>query len=300
LIIMKKWENFFIIAANKGGYWSQKQLAAIIQWKENSKNIMDDKNSDLTFEECPRKLRVVETVLNHRSNRILIVLERTYDNFNQKAVLRTAECFGIQNVWMVEPVETKNIEKGKRITLGTERFLTLRSFKTTRECIDALRQEDRQIWATDLSPVAVSLEDNNVGVPPKLAVVFGREAEGCSKEILDAADKRVYLPLHGFAESLNLSVAAALVIQRLLRMCPDARGDLSDNQKAILRKEWHQTIGVDDLKKEEYLLRLDDPSEREELNIDELSKESCASPKRIAEKGQNMDDEHIDKKPRKH
>jgi len=231
----------------------------------------------------------------------LIVLERTYDIFNQKAVLRTAECFGIQNVWMVEPVETKNLEKGKKIARGTERFLTLRSFKTTGECIQALREDSRQIWATDLSPVAVSLEEKTLEVPPKVAVIFGREAEGCSKEILEAADRRVYLPLHGFAESLNLSVAAALVIQRLLHMCPDARGDLSAEQKVGLRKEWYDNLGssTSDGRKEEYLSRLENPpSHLEDLREDTMSQKQK---KRIAEKEQEISkEEHTDKKPRNH
>jgi tRNA G18 (ribose-2'-O)-methylase SpoU len=51
-------------------------------------------------------------------------------------------------------------------------------------------------------------------VPEKLAIAFGTESVGCTEELLQAADARVYLPLRGFADSLNLSVAAALVLHQ--------------------------------------------------------------------------------------
>lgn len=63
----------------------------------------------------------------------------------------------------------------------------------------------------------------------------GREAEGVTEEFLEAADARIYLPLFGFTESLNLSVATALVMQRLFDLCPDARGNLTASEKAALR-----------------------------------------------------------------
>ena len=66
--------------------------------------------------------------------------------------------------------------------------------------------------------------------PPKLALVMGTEAVGCSQEMLEAADCRVYLPLRGFADSLNLSVATALVVQQVLFLSSQSQSQTSQNQ----------------------------------------------------------------------
>ena len=128
-------------------------------------------------------------------------------------------------------------------------FTTIREFPTTAACIAALREDRRVIWATDLSQSAVpmtepalraatSIPDGVNVVPERLAIVFGTESVGCTQEILRAADLRVYLPLRGFADSLNLSVAAALCIHELFHLCPEAVGAMPESERAALRAEW--------------------------------------------------------------
>ena len=102
-----------------------------------------------------------------------------------------------------------------------------------------------QLWVTDLSQLAVPLEPSdleasgNWPIPAKIAVVMGTEAVGCSQEMLDGADLRVYLPLRGFADSLNLSVAAALVIHHLFLLDPTQHvAAMSEEERIALRKDW--------------------------------------------------------------
>ena len=81
-------------------------------------------------------------------------------------------------------------------------------------------------------------------MPEKLAIVFGTESVGCTEEILNAADLRVYLPLRGFADSLNLSVAAALVIHELFHLCPEAVGAMSEDERSGLREKWFTQLAA--------------------------------------------------------
>jgi tRNA G18 (ribose-2'-O)-methylase SpoU len=223
----------------KSSFWTKKQYSVLLHLKTDT---VTDKTPKAESFDPNVMLSKIDNVLNNRTNRIIIVLERTYDVFNQKAVFRAAELLGVQNVWLIQPVETKNADKGKIIESFTEQFINVRLFTTTSECLEALRADDREIWATDLSPNAISLEEDNITIPQKVAIIFGREAEGCSKDILESAHRRVYLPIHGFTESLNLSVAVALIVQRMFYLCPTARGDLSQEQKDILRNEWTSKI----------------------------------------------------------
>lgn len=72
-----------------------------------------------------------------------------------------------------------------------------------------------------------------------LSLLEGRELDGVSDEMLGEADKRVYLPMVGFTESFNLSVATALVLQSLFSLCPGMRGNLDDASKMALRESWY-------------------------------------------------------------
>ncbi len=135
-------------------------------------------------------------------------------------------------------VKEKEIEDRALHHLFAQRateWLTVHEFDTTQECVDHLKNDlGYTLWVTDLSQVAVRLESSNQQLfssndgrlPDKLAIVFGTEAVGCTAQMLNAADLRVYLPLRGFADSLNLSVATALVVHQvrkytlLIIICP--------------------------------------------------------------------------------
>jgi tRNA G18 (ribose-2'-O)-methylase SpoU len=169
-----------------------------------------------------------------------LVLESAVDSRNLQAVLRTAEAFGMQDIWIVHSPVTRD-EQGQRIRhdeeAGAERsdklrfcsgaslWLTVRYFDDTRSCITALREEGYTIWATDLSPVAECISRIAPSAVPKekLAVVMGREVDGVSEMMLRESDQRIYLDMFGFTESFNLSVASALVLHWLFDKCPEAR-----------------------------------------------------------------------------
>ncbi|KAG7379684.1 hypothetical protein PHYPSEUDO_008284 [Phytophthora pseudosyringae] len=214
--------------------------------------------TDAGVEEAPERLRRAETVLRRRTSRIVLVLEQCMDSHNHQAVLRTAEALGIQHVWLIaanaqqlkthadkKSSKPKNKKSGaKKITKNCAVWLTLREFASIAACLEALEQNQMTIWATDLSPQAEPLAASAKPseLPARLAVVIGRETDGVSPEMLRAAHRRVYLPLFGFSESLNLSVATALVLQRLLDWFPEVRGDLDEHERQSIREKWHPQL----------------------------------------------------------
>ncbi|KAG7383798.1 hypothetical protein PHYBOEH_009792 [Phytophthora boehmeriae] len=205
---------------------------------------------DGVAQDAPERLRRAETVLAHRTRRIVLVLEQCMDSHNHQAVLRTAEALGIQHVWLIaandqqlktHPDKSKKSKtSGKKITKNCAVWLSVREFSSITDCLQALHENEMTIWATDLSPQAEPLvaNDKPKELPARLAVVIGREIDGVSPEMLRAAHRRVYLPLFGFSESLNLSVATALVLQRLLDWFPEVRGDLTEQEKQHIRTQW--------------------------------------------------------------
>jgi tRNA(Leu) C34 or U34 (ribose-2'-O)-methylase TrmL len=120
-------------------------------------------------------------------------------------------------------------------------WLTVEDFPTTEDCIAFCRKEGYKLWVTDLSQEAEALDihcSDRTEMPEKIALVFGTEAVGASTPMLEQADKRIYLPLRGYADSLNLSVATALITQALFFMDPTLIGAMSENERMSLRTSW--------------------------------------------------------------
>lgn len=222
----------------------------------------DEVNSPL------RLLRKAETVLNARSSQLLVVIERSTDSHNYSAVLRTAEALGVQHVWTVQaPPEVRThsnsqrkpsatssswarVEEERRqhvaFARGAARWLTLRDFPTSEAAIAAMRADGREIWVTELGQSSEILTRDEV-MPRRLAVVFGSESSGISSAMAAAADRSVYLPLHGMADSLNLSVSAALIMHSLLGANEaTTRGTLSRDEKIALRARFYEQLARSD------------------------------------------------------
>ena len=197
-------------------------------------------------EPAPRRLRRAEAVLGRRSDRILLVVEACSSDHNFQAVLRTAEGFGIQHVWLVDDPEDQRTQRraiSNSVTRGTHRWLSIRRFADTPECLAALEQDGRRLWASYLSERSEALHPGAVPpLPERLALAVGSESRGLSPELVEAAERLVCLPMWGFTDSFNLGVATGLLLQRLFDACPDARGDLPPADRAAIRSAWYERL----------------------------------------------------------
>jgi tRNA (guanosine-2'-O-)-methyltransferase len=217
----------------------------------------------MTKGEAPRRLRRAEAVLRRRTSRLIVVLERPWDDYNVQAVLRTAESFGVQFVWTVKHPDGPG-RMSKSVTKGSHHWLSLREFEDTAACIAALRSGGYAIWASDLCSKATELcsPADLEPFPEKVALIVGREADGVSEELLQAADRRLYLPMQGFTESFNLSVATALFLQRCFDAEPRLVGAMSEAERSVVRRDWFLRLaGRVEGRAEEYAYWAEHPPE---------------------------------------
>ena len=192
--------------------------------------------------EAPRRLRRAEAVLAARRRQMTLVLENVIDPHNMSAVLRTCEAFGLQDVHLVTE-GTASTEPNPDVALGAERWLTLHRHVSAAAGIAALRARGYRLYVGHLSADAIPLCE--LPRDQRAAYVFGSERTGVTPTWLDAADARFLIPTCGFTGSLNLSVAAALVVYD--RLCVQAAraaatGDLSESEKVALRAVWYETL----------------------------------------------------------
>lgn len=180
----------------------------------------------------------IDQVLENRCFSNVVVLENIYDRGNASAVMRSAEAFGLTFVHMIELNEA--FKESQRTTAGADKWIELKKWKSTAACVQELKKQGKQIVVTHLDATSKPIAEVDFSRPT--ALVLGNEKDGISLEMAEAADHRVLLPMVGFVQSYNISVAAALCfyhiyLDRMQRR--GQQGDLSPEQKQILKAHYY-------------------------------------------------------------
>lgn len=154
----------------------------------------------------PDRIKRMYEVLNTRTNHITILTEGVDDPHNQSAVLRSADAFGVQTLHVVEG--RAKFKPNSIIAKSADRWVDVVEHGSIEEAIDRLKARGYQVYATALSEEAIPLEDVDVSKPTVL--LFGNEHNGVSDRALAKADGNFVIPMQGYVQSLNISVAAAI------------------------------------------------------------------------------------------
>ena len=179
-------------------------------------------------------------VLDTRTRHFAVVLEDIFQPHNASAVVRTADIFGVQDVHAIENKYTNKVSR--HVAKGSQKWITSKRYKSdgdnTKICLDNLREKGYQIIATSPHNDSCLLQDFDV--TKKSAFVFGVEAEGVSNYVKEQADGFLKIPMVGFTESLNISVAAAIILQDVTTKLrgSDINWQLSQKEKDDLYFDW--------------------------------------------------------------
>ena len=158
----------------------------------------------------PERTERIDEVLADRTRSLAVVVEGVVDTGNIAAVMRTADGFGVQEFHAIDTAGT--YKHSKRTAQGSQKWLDRRRWSATGPCVEYLRAAGYTIVAAHVDERAVPIEEVDFSVPT--ALVFGNELEGLSSEMLEAADVTTVIPITGFVQSFNLSVAAAVSLYR--------------------------------------------------------------------------------------
>lgn len=155
----------------------------------------------------PERWAKLNAVVSHRSSQVVPILENIYDRGNVSAVMRSCEAMGFYDFRIVERPGEK-FKAANRVTAGTEKWLKISQYQSVGPCIADLKTKGYQVFATHLTAKSCSIEDVDFTQPT--AFILGNEKEGVSDEALAACDGSFVIPMQGFAQSFNISVAGAL------------------------------------------------------------------------------------------
>lgn len=182
----------------------------------------------------------IKRVIDGRQEGI-IILENIADPHNAAAVWRTADAFGFQKIYMVyskeKPINPKKI--GKASSSSANKWLSFTMFDSIEKCYEKLRQDGYEIFATVLDKEAKEIQKAKFE-DKKIAIVLGNEHRGLSEEAIRGADEKIYLPMKGMVQSLNISVTAAILMYEIDRQRKKETRNwkLETREKERLEKEY--------------------------------------------------------------
>jgi tRNA (guanosine-2'-O-)-methyltransferase len=192
----------------------------------------------------PNKVGLFEKIAPQRSRHLVVGLENIQQDHNASAIMRTMDCLGFQELHLVE--KNNNYQFQRDIALGAARWLDVVQHQQEPEpvldSIAHLRQKGYQIVAT--SPHINASTPQNIDLTQPIALFFGAEKHGISEELSANADAFLHIPMHGFTESFNLSVSAALVLSALRTRLEASSIDwlMSPEAQTELKISWCERI----------------------------------------------------------
>lgn len=158
------------------------------------------------------RLQRISDVVRARTDDLVLVLDRISDPHNSSAVLRSADAFGLQTVHVI--VGEHGFKASRGVSKGTQRWLDIIRYQSAEACARRLQQDGYSIY---IAAMGSDTQLDDLRATRRLALVFGNEHRGVSQEMRTLADGTFSIPMRGFVESLNVSVAAAIAMQTLIR-----------------------------------------------------------------------------------
>lgn len=160
----------------------------------------------------------MKQVIANKQFNMAVLLENVHDAHNIGAVLRTCESVGIQEVYLLytdKELYDKRLKLGKRTSSGARKWLDVFLYNEIDACIQDIRTRYTRILGACVTEEAIPLYD--LPLVDDVAIVFGNEKDGISKELLTCLDGTFQIPQVGFVKSLNISVACAVTLYEAMR-----------------------------------------------------------------------------------
>ena len=189
-----------------------------------------------------KRKQTFREVLSNRTRHFTVVLEDIFQPHNTSAVVRSCDVFGVQDVHIIQNKYSSKVSR--HVAKGAQKWLDIKKYNqgqhNTQDCLDTLRNEGYQIIAT--TPHNESCMLHEFDISKKSAFVFGVEKEGVSEYTMNQADGYLKVPMVGFTESLNISVAAAIILQDITTKlrASDISWMLTDSEKEEIYFDWIQ------------------------------------------------------------
>jgi tRNA (guanosine-2'-O-)-methyltransferase len=166
------------------------------------------------------------SVIRSRIGSVTVLMDAPHDPHNAAAVLRSCDGFGLPRVHIVPREE--DFAVGRTVSKGAERWIEVIRHRTPEAALAALHEQGFTTVATHPEG---NLEPHDLASLPRVAIILGNEHDGLRDALHEGAKNSVRIPMRGFVESFNVSVAGAVLLYAATR---GRSGDLSESEQARL------------------------------------------------------------------
>ena len=179
-------------------------------------------------------------ILSERTRHFAIALEDIFQPHNANAVIRSADCFGIQDIYTIETIN--EFEPSRGVSKGAIKWINRTKFEDFDAAFETIKAKGYQIVATSPHTEDCNLEDFDV--TKKSVFFFGAEKKGISEKTKEQADVFLKIPMQGFTESFNISVSAALCMYDVSTRLRASNVDwqLSEEEKTEIQIDWCKQV----------------------------------------------------------
>jgi tRNA (guanosine-2'-O-)-methyltransferase len=228
----------------------------------NDKKLYENMKSHIS----DSRLEKILSVSQERTRYLSVVLSNVYYTQNISAVVRSCDCFGIQDLYIIGNSPSTHVNK--HVAQGAYNWVDIHrnTFKPEEETLAELKEKGYRIVVTLPEQGASSLHNFDME-KGKIALVMGNEREGVSQVVKEMADEFLYIPMAGFSQSLNISVSTAVILSELTGKirASDLEWRLGDEELMDLQYNWMKnSVKRGDRIEDEYLVRMDHPNDQSE------------------------------------
>ncbi|MCF7807138.1 MAG: RNA methyltransferase [Candidatus Marinimicrobia bacterium] len=171
--------------------------------------ISDEHKDRLLRQITEKRLSTIQRVLANRQRDLTVVIENIHDPHNVGAIFRSADAVGIEEVQLLYTKETFPALHPK-VTASGGKWVKQNQYDDPLKLVEDLRARNYKIYTTHLDVDSVPI--HNIDWTQPSAIVLGNENRGVSAQMTEFADQNILIPMFGMVESLNVSVATAVIL----------------------------------------------------------------------------------------
>ena len=185
----------------------------------------------------PRRFERIKNVLNCRMKNLSVLIEAVNKPHNLSAILRTCDAAGVFEANFI--CEKDKVKTFNSTAQGSQKWVKLNNHETIISAVSELKKKGFKLYGTTLNER--STDYRNFDYSENTCFVLGAEKWGLSDQLISKVDESIFIPMSGMVQSLNVSVAASILLFEAIRQ-RESKGLLPLNGEGLSAEEYEKTL----------------------------------------------------------
>ncbi|MAK08787.1 TrmH family RNA methyltransferase [uncultured Prochlorococcus sp.] len=185
----------------------------------------------------PRRFERIKNVLNCRMKNLTVLVEAVNKPHNLSAILRTCDAAGVFEANFIS--EKDKVKTFNSTAQGSQKWVKLNNHETTISAVSELKKKGFKLYGTTLNER--STDYRNFDYSENTCFVLGAEKWGLSDQLISKVDESIFIPMSGMVQSLNVSVAASILLFEAIRQ-RESKSLLPLKGEGLSAEEYEKTL----------------------------------------------------------